>query len=320
MQALYQQRGVFIKVFKADIMLPPDEEMKRRHPDCLAVFYPPGEEICEMTDCHVLHDLMARYLRVVGCTEGSYEGVPPAALTGYLIKMILACGSSELSRTPVLGTIHRRQEITIYHDLTCLLTEPFSIKLHIMSYRQMEKGVEADGRGCVYDKGGRLMWEGTMTGVTFGPKKKGSKHKEPKPNMKRRTSKVLETLNEETITTTLRTGIQFASAVGDNQPQHMYGWTAKLVGFKAPIAHGMWTMAVALDRIMRKETVYKSTYPLHAKVNFKQPFVLGTDALMRYTDPIGDSNLAKFQVLKKNGEHRTIIDGIIYTGKTDIEL
>ena len=45
-------------------------------------------------------------------------------------------------------------------------------------------------------------------------------------------------------------GKVFAMATQDYQPQHISKWTAKIVGFSSPIAHGLWTMAVSIDKIM----------------------------------------------------------------------
>ncbi len=41
-------------------------------------------------------------------------------------------------------------------------------------------------------------------------------------------------------------GLRFARASGDFNPHHLFTWTAKMLGYKQPIAHGMWTIARCL--------------------------------------------------------------------------
>lgn len=38
------------------------------------------------------------------------------------------------------------------------------------------------------------------------------------------------------------TGIRYAKVSGDWNPHHLYPWSARLIGYKMPIAHGMWTL------------------------------------------------------------------------------
>lgn len=45
------------------------------------------------------------------------------------------------------------------------------------------------------------------------------------------------------------TGVRYAKATADWNPHHLFPWTAKLMGFRAPIAHGMWTLARTLDEL-----------------------------------------------------------------------
>lgn len=45
------------------------------------------------------------------------------------------------------------------------------------------------------------------------------------------------------------TGLRYASATGDYNPHHLYPWTARLVGYRLPMAHGMWTLAKTLTLI-----------------------------------------------------------------------
>ena len=50
-------------------------------------------------------------------------------------------------------------------------------------------------------------------------------------------------------------GRRFARASGDLNPHHLYAWTAKLLGYKKPVAHGMWTMARCLAHLQNSGLV-----------------------------------------------------------------
>lgn len=70
-------------------------------------------------------------------------------------------------------------------------------------------------------------------------------------------------------------GRRYAPVSGDFNPIHLTGWSARLLGFDRPIAHGMWTLARALavlgiDRVdgrHRLQTVFGSPVRLPARVS-----------------------------------------------------
>ena len=56
------------------------------------------------------------------------------------------------------------------------------------------------------------------------------------------------------------TGLQYAKITGDWNPHHLFKYTAWLLGYKAPIAHGMWT----LSRVLAvRELFGKKLSPCH---------------------------------------------------------
>lgn len=65
-------------------------------------------------------------------------------------------------------------------------------------------------------------------------------------------------------------GRRYASVSGDVNPIHMTNITAKLMGFKKAIAHGMWTKARALSMLLPKDPVDQA----EVSVEFKAPLFL----------------------------------------------
>ncbi len=57
----------------------------------------------------------------------------------------------------------------------------------------------------------------------------------------------------KTLAVPADTGVRYSSASGDYQPHHLYPWTARLVGYNQPMAHGMWTLSRAVATIQEGE-------------------------------------------------------------------
>jgi len=83
-------------------------------------------------------------------------------------------------------------------------------------------------------------------------------------------------------------GRRYAHASGDYNPIHLTRWTAKLMGFKQAIAHGMYSKAICLSQIMKREMTLSQTYPSQGKMlftsQFMQPIYLPTNCELRVSD------------------------------------
>ncbi len=71
-------------------------------------------------------------------------------------------------------------------------------------------------------------------------------------------------------------GRAYGRASGDVNPIHLFAITAKFLGFKRAIAHGMWTKAKALSLLMPREDVDTA----EVTVEFKTPLFLPARASM----------------------------------------
>jgi len=79
-------------------------------------------------------------------------------------------------------------------------------------------------------------------------------------------------------------GRQYAAASGDYNPIHLYPATAKLMGFKRQIMHGMWSKSRAVAHLLPEH--YDG--PLSVDVSFKLPvFLPATVTLMYNSDDSG---------------------------------
>ncbi len=76
-------------------------------------------------------------------------------------------------------------------------------------------------------------------------------------------------------------GRQYASISGDWNPIHLWPWSARLLGMKAPIIHGMHTVAQAAALLERRAG--RRLTAMAAR--FKAPIPLGSSAELRLVEP-----------------------------------
>jgi len=78
-------------------------------------------------------------------------------------------------------------------------------------------------------------------------------------------------------------GRQYASVSGDWNPIHLWPWSARLLGMKTPIIHGMHTVAKVVALLEQREG--RRLTAISAR--FKAPIPLGSAAELRLVEPAG---------------------------------
>jgi hypothetical protein len=75
-------------------------------------------------------------------------------------------------------------------------------------------------------------------------------------------------------------GRQYARVSGDFNPIHLTRWTAKLMGFKQAIAHGMYSKALCISVVLKQEMESRkgalAQTPMQFSTQFIQPIYLPT--------------------------------------------
>ncbi|KAK3794486.1 hypothetical protein RRG08_003639 [Elysia crispata] len=301
MQALRMSPGRFYPALLGEKMTKPD-------PESSAAFYPPKSEKMVATECSMRHDKLWMYRKCIGYS-GDPKQLPPVFMSSYFNKALIAIGSSLFSRIRILGVVHLQQQVTVYRDLRFLIRENFTATLISEEYRETPKGVQCLVRAGIYDSNDLLVWEALVTGLSLGPKRKSSN------TAPQRQPEDFTMYKEEEIKAPATIGLDFARATQDYQPQHLNQWTAQLVGFSRPIAHGLWSMAVAVDRIMTSErSSFEDRYPLHMDVSFKRPLVLPGKAMLQFDKPSGATSLTNFRMLNSK-DSSPILVGRMHVGE-----
>lgn len=169
------------------------------------------------------------------------------------------------------GLIHTRQRITQHEpvppssalDLLCRMAE----------IRETERGFEVDFTMDVHHEG-TLAWHGVATLLSRNRAtrsgKSRSKKKEGPPDDTGFETTTIEVPGD--------TGRRYAAASTDYNPHHLYPITARLFGYRRPIAHGMWTLAMAVTHIEKDHDLPSKP---SLDVSFKKPILMPCEVELR---------------------------------------
>ena len=71
----------------------------------------------------------------------------------------------------------------------------------------------------------------------------------------------------------LGVGRKYARVSGDYNPIHLSRWTAKIMGFKQAIAHGMYSKAVCLSAVLKRDIEHRKSNLAAASMTFSTQFM-----------------------------------------------
>jgi len=203
---------------------------------------------------------VAQYARVCGFSPDE-DTVPVTFCQTLFTSLMGHYFTSGFFPASPMGLIHVRQMCERIQPLRS--GEIVDLFLAMDSAETVEKGLEITFRQQV-SANGELVWKGSST---FLLKRKGyrgqkkEKEAEEEPRFSRLSS----------FDVPSGTGRRYAAVSGDYNPHHISGIAAKLMGFKTPIAHGMWTMARCAAEI---ETLFDSEtekQEFQVTASFKKP-------------------------------------------------
>lgn len=156
---------------------------------------------------------------------------------------------------PLLGMVHVANRITQQRPIR--LDEPLTVRVRAENLRPHEKGRQFDvvSEARVGDE---TVWTDVSTYLRRGGGVPGVRREQLAPPTPDAIWRVPGDI-----------GRRYAEVSGDRNPIHLHALTAKLFGFPAAIAHGMWTKAHAL-------AAFEGRLPeaFTIDVRFKQPVLL----------------------------------------------
>lgn len=197
------------------------------------------------------------------CGLAAEHGVPltyPQLLTFPLVMAYLC---SPECPWPAVGTVHLANVIEQIEPLR--INDEVSVELVTGALRAHDKGQAFDLDLCIR-RDGRVVWRGTQTLLRRGVR-------EPQG------SAWASAVDDEpvlqpalTLNAPANIGRRYAWVSGDFNPMHLSWLSARLLGFRRTIAHGLWTQARALSQFLPPEPLAHATLT----TEFRSPVFLPT--------------------------------------------
>lgn len=242
-----------------------------------APLLPDGENLppIEATLSHFKpsRDRVEAYRSVCGGPPSDYLPIAYPHVLAMPIQLALMASSAFPVR--IMGLVHLRNHIEQQRPLR--LDESGSLRVWIDGHRDTHVGQEFDVNTSV-EVGGRTVWQETCVFMArrMTPTKKrhsgriaaGEGIPAPDAESVRPTSP--DTVRASTFDADDGIGWRYARVAGDFNPIHLSKVGARMFGFNAPIAHGMWSMARCLSALNPSTF----TSPKRIDVVFKRPVTI----------------------------------------------
>lgn len=200
------------------------------------------------------------------------------AFSGYLHALTFPVAMSVLTRPdfplPVLGMVHLANEVE--HLTPVAVGEHLTVTAHAEQLRPHRAGAQVDVVARLARGDGETVWTGRSTYLAKGVRVPGSAEDPARREF-------VPPVPTGTWRLPSGTGRAYAAVSGDWNPIHLSGPSAKALGMKGAIAHGMYTASRALAEV----GVPPGT-PLRWTVEFAAPVPLpGTVAVAVHDDGRG---------------------------------
>lgn len=226
------------------------------------------------------------------CGSPGRQGLPLVYPETLFIPMLGKLVTAPGFPTSPMGLIHTGQTIVQHRPINA--SEILDARCWTTRMEKTDKGVEID---CAIDlrTNQELVWEGVVTFLSRDArqlsrkkKKRGESEHEPLPV-------------RAVVDVPENTGRRYAAASGDYNPHHLYRATARLLGFRQPIAHGMWSLARSVAEI---EKTMGLQYPVRVEASFKLPIFMPSRVALGFESVVETETRATAVVFELTDERQ----------------
>ncbi len=213
-------------------------------------------------------DRIRQYRQVCGF-DSTDRTIPPSYLQTLFIGMLGRYITSDLFPVNPMGLIQTGQWFETAHPVKP--GKPLDLYCTLEDMTRTVKGVVTRFHLAVYQENTRV-WQGISTYLTRDPAAPRPPGKQPgtDPALPARL----------TIRVPSDTGRKYAKVSGDYNPHHLFDTTARLIGFRQAMAHGMWSLARTLAGL-EKPMADTSAFAVDAA--FKLPVYMPATLTLGYT-------------------------------------
>lgn len=197
--------------------------------------------------------------------------------SGYIHVLAFPVAMSVLARPdfplPLLGMIHLRNEVE--HLRPATVKETLAVTASVENLQRHRSGTQVETVVLVEDDQGPL-WRGRSTylakGILLGDARAGSAETEAATA---RPNQPVPDYPTAVWQLGADTGRRYAAVSGDYNPIHLSGFSARLLGMKRPIAHGMYLASRMVAEVGPGEmTPFRWSVDFHAPVSLPSQVAL----------------------------------------------
>jgi acyl dehydratase len=181
---------------------------------------------------------------------------------------------------PLTGLVHVANSFEQTRALDA--GESLGLSARIGMSRRTRHGTEFDVVTECIDAEGKVPWRATMTVL-----RRAAKRPEPSKYLQAEQPDIAHLSRYLVLDVPADIGRRYAHASLDFNPIHMSGPTARLLGFRRAIAHGMWSAARCAALLPMPAGSAR-----RFEVRFRKPLFLPGRAVLRYADSNGGFDFA----------------------------
>ncbi|XP_052280150.1 3-hydroxyacyl-thioester dehydratase X-like isoform X2 [Dreissena polymorpha] len=225
--------------------------------------------------------------------------IPVCYAETIFMPVLMTLVSSDKFCLSPLGLIHIKQEIWQHDALEKFLNKELFAEAYVTQYRQGERGVEVDVKMRLMASRQFCVWKSVMTCLSRSSTRgQRSKEKEKKDFSAENSYRYQYS---DYVDVSGDCGLSYAKLSGDWNPHHLYTWSAWLLGYKRPIAHGMWTLSRALA-VVEKNELSPLSDKLHVTCEFKRPVFMPGRMRVQHDDLASKDYPGGCKILVQNAE------------------
>lgn len=184
----------------------------------------------------ISEESLIEFQRLLG--DAVRDEVPSVFLHGTVFPVALWLMARKDFPLPLLGMVHLSNHVR--HVRPVRPTETLTLRAHARNLRAHRAGTQLDLISQVL-VGDELVWEGRSVYLAKGVQLEGSTRPQAQPH-----PDFVAPATTGRWRLDASTGRRFAEVLGDFNPIHLSLVSARLLGLKRPIAHGMYLAARAL--------------------------------------------------------------------------
>ena len=213
---------------------------------------------------------IARYAEVCGFAPANDPKQAPLTYPQMLtFPLVMHYMSSRACPWPAMGTVHLANAITQHAPLVA--GDAVRVELHTGELLAHEKGqVFTLALRILREATGECVWEATQTLLRMGVRAPVGRPFEAELDPD------LPLTRHGQFNAPANIGRRYAPVSGDYNPIHLWPLTAKLLGFRRAIAHGLWTQARALALLQPDGVLPQASL----QTVFKRPLFLPAQATL----------------------------------------